>query len=286
MSYVNKQDKSASVGSRGRGRPKNDANNSQAITVLNQIAAGLLPNRKSSVPLWLAVKNALADSIHRQELPVNTRLPSEQTMCEILGVSRSVIRSALGSLSSEGLLNKVARTGIFVAPPKMETDFLTSNMSVHSDLEARGYKVTSQTFEFRKVNADEAESKVFNLPKDGKVVRIERIYSFEDTPITHTIISLPSHKVPGFENIDIEDQSIFQLLKERYGLVSRRAERWLNAVIPSEDICKKLRVENGQPVIAIESIAYDSSDMPLEFYRAYYNSAIARIHVATSNVHL
>ncbi|QUX97667.1 GntR family transcriptional regulator [Marinomonas sp. CT5] len=269
---------------RSRGRPKNDENNSPAAKALRQMAKDkAFFDRKSHTPLWVQFKNALADKIHCQVLLPDMRLPSEQTICEIFGVSRSVVRMALGSLATEGLLYKVARTGVFVAQPRMETDFLTSNMSVHADLEARGYTVTSKTFEFSRVKADDAEIRVFNLSKDGTVVRIGRIYYSDGAPITHTIISLPGYKVPDFEHLDIEDKSMFQLLKDRYGLVAKRAERWFTAAMPSVEVCERLALSSDQPVIAIESIAYDTNDMPLEFYRAYYNSAVARIHVATSN---
>ncbi|HZG28794.1 GntR family transcriptional regulator [Ensifer adhaerens] len=266
---------------RGRGRPRNVEEDSRNAELLAEISAAGLIDRASSTPLWVQLKNALADRIGRKLFLLDDPLPSEQTMCELFNVSRPVVRAALAGLSDEGLVTKVPRRGIFVSRPRMETNFLTSNVSVHSDLEARGHKVTSQTFEFRRAEPDEEEKRVFDLPPNGTVIRVGRIYRSDGRPITHTLISLPGHKVPEMENIDISDQSIFQILKDRYGLVSQRAERWFTAAMPDEDVARRLEIAPGQPVISIESIAYDKNDAPLEFYRAFYNSAVARIHVST-----
>lgn len=262
-----------------RGRPKN--NEGLEFRVLNKIANSGVLDRDNDTPLWVQLRNALAKLIESNGLPPNLRLPSENAMSEIFNVSRQVVRAAIGGLSDEGLLTKVPRSGIFVAQKRGETDFITSNISVHSDLMARGHKVTSETFEFRRCAPDEDEARVFNLPPKGNVIRIGRIYRMDDRPITHTMISLPGHKVPDMEKLVIEGLSVFEILKNRYGLVSRRAERWLTAEMPPAAVAERLHVDGGQPLIAIESIAYDANDAPLEYYRAFYNSSVARVHVST-----
>lgn len=262
-----------------RGRPRNDEGS--AFGILTKVATKDALDRKSDTPLWVQLKNTLTQLIETNALPPDLRLPSENALCEIFNVSRQVVRAALGGLSDEGLLTKVPRSGIFVAQKRGETDFITSNVSVHSDLMARGHKVTSETFEFQRCAPDEDEARVFSLPPDGSVVRVGRIYRMDGEPITHTLISLPGHKVPEMEKLEIDGVSVFEILKTRYGLVSRRAERWLTAEIPPQVVTDRLKIGPGQPLIAIESIAYDSNDAPLEYYRAFYNSAVARIHVST-----
>lgn len=264
---------------RARGRPKNVEGS--ALPVLEKVARKGALDRSSDTPLWVQLRNALAKAIESHTLPPDLRLPSENDLCEVFKVSRQVVRAALGGLSDEGLLTKVPRSGIFVAQKRGETDFITSNISVHSDLMARGHKVTSEAFEFCRCAPDADEARVFSLPPDGTVVRVGRIYRMDGQPITHTLISLPGHKVPEMEKLAIEGVSVFEILKTRYGLVSRRAERWLTAEIAPALVAERLGIEPGQPLIGIESIAYDSNDAPLEYYRAFYNSAVARIHVST-----
>lgn len=261
------------------GRPRNlDGISSD---VLHRLSKSGLIDRTSELPLWLQLKNAIAAEIESKALPPEARLPSEQTIADVFDVSRPVVRAALSGLSADGMIDKVPRRGIFVAQPRKETDFLTSNVSVHSDLQARGHEVTARAFTFGRHAPDEDERRVFSLPPEGTVIRVGRIYRSDGKPITHTLISLPGHKVPDMEHLDIEGKSIFQILKEQYGHVAKRAERWFTAELPPADVARRLEVAPTQPLIAIESIAYDANDAPLEYYRAYYNSAVARIHVST-----
>ena len=269
---------------RSRGRPRNEDEDSASADLLRDLARKRRLDRASTVPLWVQLKNALSDRVEDGGLKPDERLPSEQTICEIFDVSRPVVRSALAGLAADGLIIRVPRKGIFVSRSRNETNFLTSNVSVHSDLTARGHHVTARAFVFHRCSPDEAERRVFALPEDGTVVRVGRIYASDGQPITHTLIALPGHKMPDFEKIDIEGQSIFQILKENYGLVSQRAERWFNAALADETVAERLQVALNHPLIFIESIAYDTDDAPLEYYRAYYNADVARIHVSTGSI--
>ncbi len=111
---------------------------------------------------------------------------------------------------------------MFVSVPKPETDFITSNLGVFGDMAARGYEVTTKTFEFRRTRPDFKEQQALRLPETGSVVRIGRVYSIEGQPTTCTHIALPGHKVPSLEHLDMENKSIFAALREHYGLSPKR----------------------------------------------------------------
>lgn len=55
--------------------------------------------------------DTLRDRILRGQLPVGTMLPPERELAESLGVSRLTLRSALASLATEGLIEKVHGAG-------------------------------------------------------------------------------------------------------------------------------------------------------------------------------
>lgn len=51
------------------------------------------------------------------QLPVGSRLPTEEELCDILGVSRSVVRDSVRTLVARGLLNVRQGSGTTVAEP-------------------------------------------------------------------------------------------------------------------------------------------------------------------------
>ena len=139
--------------------------------------------------------------------------------------------------------------------------------------------VTTKTFEFYRATANEGEQKVFGIPPESDVVRITRVYYCDGQPVTHTHISLPGHKLPGMEKLDIDNHSIFQTIRERYGLTVQRAERWFTAELPDAESIIRMGISEDTPLMSIESITYAHDGSALEYYRAFHNSAVARIHL-------
>ncbi|WP_026548878.1 GntR family transcriptional regulator, partial [Arthrobacter sp. Br18] len=70
----------------------------------------------SSEPLHLQLRAHLRAQILNHSLPPGTSLPSEAQLQVRYGVSRSVVRQALGALADEGLIERGRGRGITVAP--------------------------------------------------------------------------------------------------------------------------------------------------------------------------
>ncbi len=269
--------------SRRRGRPRYDAGDSASADNFRRIAETIHMRRSDATPLWVQLKNQIEEAITTGKLPENSRLPSEQALCAFFDLSRPVIRSALSALASEGRVIKIPRTGMFVAGRSQDVGLMTSKLGVFGELAARGHKASVRTFAFGLAPADADERRVFGLPEGFDVLRVLRVYFSDGLPLTHTLISLPAHRMPGMEKLDIENKSVFETIRKHYGLTVGRADRWLKAGLPPRDVAERMGVPVGQPMIHIESIAYDHDGLPLEFYRAYYNSEVGSIHIATDD---
>jgi GntR family transcriptional regulator len=266
-----------------RGRPRYDQEDRGAAEAFKKIGKKLVLDRDDARPLWVQLRNRIEEAINTGLVAANSRIPSEQALCEFFGISRPVVRAALGALSSNGRVVKIPRKGMFVAPPREQVDFMGANLGVFDDLTAKGHVVSTRTFEFFRCPPNEKECRVFGIPREGSVVRIGRVYLSDGVPITLTHISLPGHKVPGMESLKIENRSIFQTIRAQYGLTVQRAERWFTAALPTKEESERMGVPPNTPLISIESIAYDAEGAPLEYYQALYNSSLARIHVAINS---
>lgn len=265
---------------RTRGRPRYDQEDAAAAEAFRSIGSKVHLDRDEAAPLWVQLRNQIEEAINTGVLAANSRIPSEQALCDFFGVSRPVVRAAIGSLSSEGRIIKMPRKGMFVAAARDHVDFMTANLGVFDDLTAKGHKVSTRTMEIYRCPPNEKESSVFGIPSSGSVVRISRIYMTDGAPITMTRISLPGHKVPGLEDVLGENQSIFGTIRELFGLTVKRADRWLRAALPTKEEAEQMGVAVNTPLIAIESVAYDAEGAALEYYEAFYNSSVARIHMA------
>lgn len=68
-------------------------------------------------PLYAQLAEQLKRHIERGELRPGDRLWSESELCDRFGVSRGTVREALDVLASEGLLQRIAGKGTFIAEP-------------------------------------------------------------------------------------------------------------------------------------------------------------------------
>lgn len=68
--------------------------------------------------LYEQVADLLEDRIVSGEYPYGSRLPSEQALCEISGVSRTIVREALKILKERGLIETRTGSGAYVTRPE------------------------------------------------------------------------------------------------------------------------------------------------------------------------
>jgi len=267
----------------GSGRRPYDQQHAAEAKTFERLVGHLMLDRNSSSPLWVQLKNKLEDSIDSGLLPPNTRLPSEQVLCEYLDVSKPVIRAAISSLADEGKVLKFPRKGMFVAAPREYIDFMNTNLGAFSDLTEKGYRVSVKTHQLYLATANQKEREVFGLKSDFNVVRVQRVYKKDRKPITLTNISLPAHRVPGLETMDLDNKSLFKVIKDKYGLKVTSADRWLSAVCADAEQAKLLKIDSATPLISVRSVGREVRGAPLEYYEALLNPHIAEIHLTAGS---
>ncbi|MDE0306073.1 MAG: GntR family transcriptional regulator [Albidovulum sp.] len=269
--------------SRRSGRPNFERADRAAAAAFRREGEKIVFSRSRQDPLWQQLSRQLEALIYGGQIAANSRIPSETALCEIFGVSRSVIRNSLASLATKGLVVKLPRKGIYVADRVCDTDFVTSNLNLFEDMLAKGRNIDTDTFELLRTKPDDEECNALRLSKGEEVVRVGRVFWIDGQPITCTRMTFPARKVPGFEFCDIEGRSILGLVREKYGRRAHRAERWFNAVMPCAEVVDRMGVPPDLPLIWIESITFETDGSPLEYYRAHYVSNTARIHISVSD---
>jgi GntR family transcriptional regulator len=73
------------------------------------------------------------------------------------------------------------------------------------------------------------------------------------------------------------DDSIYDLLTERYGVVVVKAVERMVAVLTDRDRAELLGIDVGDPLMAIERVSYDDSDRPVEYSTDLFRGDRTRI---------
>ncbi len=91
-------------------------------------------------------------------------------------------------------------------------------------------------------------------------------------------MSFPADLVSGLENVNLDNKSIYDVLKRRYGLVPSSSERWIEAILPTDNQAALLKISPGTPLLGIESCAYLADGGAFEYYYGYHRSDMSRLH--------
>jgi GntR family transcriptional regulator len=240
--------------------------------------SGLI-NHSSPIPYYVQVKDILKDRIIRGDWPVGGQIPSEPELCELFGVSRTVVRQALQALMLEGLIVRRKGRGSFVAEPKIKESLAQQLTGFYDDMVSQGYTPVSQVLKQELVEANAKVAARLEISLGSKVIEIQRLRFVQDEPLVLVTTFLPYTLCPNVLHTDLTHQSLYAFLRTHCNVSIMRGHRILEAVHANEYEANLLKIKKGTPLIMLESISYADDRMPIEYYHALHRSDRLRFEV-------
>lgn len=235
-------------------------------------------DRGGAVPFYAQLRDILERDIGRG-LYEGDKLPSENELCRLYGVSRTVVRQALDEMEREGLLYKVKGKGAFVTGRKFEASFVQHAAGFYASMASRGYRVASEILLQKVVPADAHVARVLALDVGEPVVALDRLRSIEDVPIQVVRAWMPHRLCPGLESVDLRDKSLYTLISRRYGLRPHHGRRTIEAIpMPAGD-ARHLGVKPGSPAMLVDSVTSTRDDVAFEYFVAVYRGDSSRFEI-------
>jgi GntR family transcriptional regulator len=227
-------------------------------------------NRDSPVPLHHQVRNYLLGCIERGELQPGQKLLQEREYAARFGISLAPVRQAILDLVKEGYLYRVPGRGTFVREQKVE-EKISILSSFTESMRAKGLHAVLRVVELR---VDKAPAVVRLTPEtlDQQFVFLQRVALVEGTAMALLSSYLPTRLVPGLESLDLNGQSLYRTLEERYGIVLARAESSIEVVRCRGNQSIVLGVPQGTPMLQVEGKTYDVKDQFVEFAQVLYRA--------------
>lgn len=226
------------------------------------------------VPKYFAVKRELIQKIEEEEYGTDCPIPSERELMEQYQVSRITIRRAIDELVTGGYLYKVQGKGTYVKSDDYSQN-LFSITSCTDDVIRLGRKPSKKVIASEIVPADAKRARLLNIAVGDEVFRLERVTMADKEPLNYTITYIPNKLFPGIEQYNFNSQSLYELLKERYGVRFAKSRRTIEAVLTEEEIAEYLDIEEQMPVILFGSTTYgivQGRELPIESFKCYYRT--------------
>jgi GntR family transcriptional regulator len=211
------------------------------------------------------VERRLRALLSSDELGSDGRLPTERELAGMYGVSRTTVRQVLDGLEHAGLIRRRrGRTGgTFATRGRVDIDF-GYLAGIPSYLRAQGFRAGAHVVSARMIPADSVTAEALRIPAGALVHDVIRVRLADEVRISLEHARFPVALFPDLLSERLDD-SIYELMAQRYGLSAVKAVERLVAVLADADQAALLGIKVGDPLMAIERVAYDGADQPLEY---------------------
>ncbi|MDR3738575.1 MAG: GntR family transcriptional regulator [Terracidiphilus sp.] len=217
------------------------------------------------IPLYVQVREKLREDL--LAVKPGTMIPPEAQLEIRFSVSRITIRKAIDDLVSEGLLVRRQGRGTYRDIPKLVHE-LNTITSWTQQLRTLGYSPKTAELEVMEVSAPKQVERMLQLQAGEKVIQVRRIRLADEEPITLMVNYIPSRLVPGFLDSSFDNESLYEFLKTRFGLVPLEAIDTVETRPATESEAQRLRIEPWAPVLVVTRVSYLESKVPFEMAEA------------------
>ena len=244
-----------------------------AVDLIKQFAI----NKDSRVPYYYQLKQYITGEIESGRWKPGQQIIPEVKICELLDISRTVVRQTYQELVNEGFLIKKKAKGTYIAETKISENLVQSLMGFYEDMTARGFKVKNDILCQKKIPASPRVAKKLGLEVGEEVIVLRRLRKLNDEPTVLDKTYIPYKLCPGLLNENLVSKSLYGCIEGKCNLKINRGTRYIEATIATKEEAELLNVKKGSPLLYIESINILDNGVPLEYYIALHRGDRSRL---------
>lgn len=177
-------------------------------------------------------------------------LPSENELCALHKVTRPTIRKALDRLSNEGFIVrhqgkgsivKGAPKGVGILAMKGTTSAVGKENLLTRIIVKPEIRNWSEAFSFS----------LSRVEQESGCLYMERLRLVNNKPVFFDITMIPNINLPRFIGRNMENKSLFDVLRKNYRLEVKGGEQRILAITADERLQKYFGVSAGHPVVQL-----------------------------------
>lgn len=239
---------------------------SRKATATNGTARSSEIDRSTGAPLYAQIRDALRQQIESHSLPPGAPLPTEEALQITYGVSRSVVRQALGELGDLGLIHRQRGRGTVVAPHPEHHRRAEQAGGLRQQLAARGEELRTKILDLTVETAPEVAAETLGVVDTWK---LERVRSVGDEPLIFMHTWIPRDRFPTLNAEELDGGSLHDWMRAN-GAIPSGGPRHVQAVPADESVARHLDVGVGVPVMLLQGVTLDERGRGLEWFTAWH----------------
>jgi GntR family transcriptional regulator len=226
-------------------------------------------DKSSFTPIYFQIQTQLLQKIQSGQLRAGDPLPSEEELGRIFDVSRMTARHALQALKSQGFASRHKGQGTFVSRPRVEKD-IAHLSGFTAEMRALGMKPSSRILQSETVPAEADVASRLSVALGAHVFYLRRLRLADDIPVALEQVWLPEQLFPGIEKVDFSRMSLYQVLREQYGVRVSRADEVLEARSASRSEAQLLEVAPRSSLLVMSRTLWSADGKPVESAHSVY----------------
>lgn len=234
--------------------------------------------RGTGVAVWRQIARDLQSDIARGQINPGDRLPTELELADRYRVNRHTVRRAIAELANDGYVTAMRGRGTFVADKPIAYP-LTARTRFSEIVSAQELTPGGRVIAARTEPASDLIAERLNLSQGEQVLRVETLRVVEARPVALGTGWLATNKVPNFL-LDYAELGSISGALARAGFGNyRRQSSWITAIAADHYDATHLRMDEGTPLLQVESLDVTEDGAPLQFSKARFAPGFAQLVV-------
>jgi GntR family transcriptional regulator len=226
---------------------------------------------EAGVPKYIQISNWLMEMIQKGRYAIHEKLPSESKLSQLFRVNRNTVRQAISDLVAKGLVQKKNGVGSFVIartfqPVKYTLQHISS---FTDDMMRMGILPQTKLIHKSVVGAPSDVAEKLMLGKEKMVILTERLRFGNRIPLVIERSYLPYKEYKEILKMRLTG-SLYHLLTRKFRVELYRSLQTFRAIALSGKDAKLLGLPPRSPGIFLESVIYDSKNIPVEVLHAFH----------------
>jgi GntR family transcriptional regulator len=177
------------------------------------------------------------------------------------------------------LITKQSGKRSTVAYPKYEGSLMQNLRGFYEDAVSKGQKPTTRVLELTVIPAEGQVAEALKLNEGEPVIMLNRLRFLDGEPEVLVVTYLPESKCPALGREDLTNQSLYELLVRKYGLVISQGYRTVEAIALDRADAKLFGLQPRSPALLLKSVGLLEDGTPLEYYVAKHRGDRSQFHI-------
>ncbi len=227
-------------------------------------------NKFSMIPLYSQLKESIKSAIEDGILKPGDKLPTELAICEKFSLSRTVTRQAFYELMNEGYICRYKSRGTFVSQRNQQNVFFKKIMSFNDEMRMYGYTPKTELLSIEEIPCSPQIASKMAAEPGTPLIRIERLRYRDGIPVVYIDAYYMADRIPGIEQYDIEENSLYDTLDKYYGIKVMHTKKQFFARIVEDQHAEYLQIKKKSAIQYVESVEFDQEDRLLAYDISIY----------------